>query len=1704
MRAFDSNRYINIPYVDGGRTEAGADCWGLVRLIYQNEFDIELPGHDGIDRGSREDAELAEYMAAHRENWERVRVPEVGDIVLMRLAGEPIHVGVVVAPGYFIHARADSDVVAEKYTTTRWSHRIEGFYRYAPKADGVTISGCPHPLKMQRIDGVAVAGSTLAEAVTAHCAGVPDGFSRHGVAFVNGIRVDQADWPAYRLNEGDRIEFRMFPGKSQDESLLTSALIMVVAWWAGGAAAAAWNGGAATGAAAAGSMAATTGISASVAGAIAQGAVSLLGNALVNALAPANSPNGSGPVKPQYMLAGGANTATPYAALPVVLGTHDFTPPLGANTFMSSDGSDRFLHLLLVWGYGPLDISNLRIGQTPLTDYADVTAYHLQGDANEFVDGHLDWDRQEVRDLLNVYGSDISQQRPEAEITETFLSRTSTSTNLNRLSLLLTFPQGLTNMDHFNDNMGDLRPQSVIVVFEYRRLGYFNSSGIWVPVDEAFKDNFAAVPGMPTTLIGYRDPETGYYPTGNGIVVLRDRNKLIYKPTQYMDSSYSTVALPNTPADNEVLVYTIANGAMSSQHNTALYTGFDITVTTVTENIVEDAPLGGPYTRTLVSRWFSITSAEVEDFNIYRDATRDPFDKIIDINLNAEPGQYEVRLKRTNAETTTEGAADKVMLLAITEYSDNVRPVNPPKPMAMTALKIRATDQLNGTLEGLTGTVSSKQLIWDGVEWRSPGAADRRNNPASLILHVLRHPANAKPVPYSAIDLLALQHFSEFCDDHGFVYENVITGQRPVRDVVNEIAAAGRASISMPDGKWSVVIDEPKTQIAQHFTPSNSWGFKGVRLLPKLPHALRCQFRNRRKDYQPDEMLIYADGYNESNATLIEAIDLPGVTQPVEDDGSPGPVWRLGRHHMEQIILRPEEYELYADIESVICTRGGRVKVAHDIPMWGLGSGRIKSVIGDVTGVVVDEPVQMEAGKNYTLRWRTAGNVTNTATITGVAGMFETLNFLTAISSNKPAAGDVFMFGELDRESVDCLVKSVEPLAGLQARLLLCDYAPAVFDAETLPFGGWESQITLPPPMLRLVIDQAPIIASLIADEGALTVVGSGFQANILAKWNTSSALNESTVEPLAQTISRVEAQYRLTDSISAVWKTVPLVDAKAGAVYIGPLVERQSFDIRLRFIGDDGRTGPWVAQTGIYVTGKTNPPPDVSGLTYSLEAGGIVLKWAAVAAVDLADYVVKRGASWAAASEIATPSANELRVAVTGAGGDPYWVVARDTSGNLSATPVSLAVPIVVPGGVSPTIGFDGADYVLRWSAPTAMFLIDDYEIRHGASWAAGTVVGRTYGTVYQIPVTWAGERKFWVAATDIAGNVGTAEMTSLTITAPAQPVVTAQVVDNNVLLYWTDAAASLPIVEYEIKRGAEVVGTKQGLFTTLFETVAGTYTYSVTGIDSAGNYGTPKTLAVTVSQPPDYVLRGDYDSTFAVAGNVTSVAFSNATLDASVGGVIMPINTTETVAQHFTNHSWSTPQDQINAGYPIFIQPANSPGYYEETIDVGTTLGACKVTVSPTYTVIAGSPTVSVTISLSANGSTWTDYPDTTQVFGTNYRYVKVRVTASGDSHALINFTGINTRLDVKLKTISGATTCDASDSGGTTVYITDTRAAGGDPEFIDVEAIQVTPAGTTPITAIYDFVDAPNPTSFKILLFNSAGARVSGTASWTVRGY
>ena len=93
---------------------------------------------------------------------------------------------------------------------------------------------------------------------------------------------------------------------------------------------------------------------------------------------------------------------------------------------------------------------------------------------------------------------------------------------------------------------------------------------------------------------------------------------------------------------------------------------------------------------------------------------------------------------------------------------------------------------------------------------------------------------------------------------------------------------------------------------------------------------------------------------------------------------------------------------------------------------------------------------------------------------------------------------------------------------------------------------------------------------------------------------------------------------------------------------------------------------------------------------------------------------------------------------------------------------------------------------------------------------------------------------------------------------------------------------------------------------------------------------------------------------------------------------------------------------------------------------------------------------------------------------------------------------------QLDVKRTVWAGNATCNATDAGGTVVYLTKNGTSGGSPVFIDVTGITIGVNSLLNITPVYDFVDTPYPTQFKILLFNSAtGARVSGNISYTATG-
>lgn len=131
--------YIGVPYKLRGRTREEADCWGICWLVLEEVFGIKAPLLEGLVwDGSSTAADRAEtgrvVIMRSQEYCDPVPVGEerAGDIVALSIAGNPLHMGLVVAPGLMLHSAEDADSALERYDGMVWRKRVTGFYRVRP------------------------------------------------------------------------------------------------------------------------------------------------------------------------------------------------------------------------------------------------------------------------------------------------------------------------------------------------------------------------------------------------------------------------------------------------------------------------------------------------------------------------------------------------------------------------------------------------------------------------------------------------------------------------------------------------------------------------------------------------------------------------------------------------------------------------------------------------------------------------------------------------------------------------------------------------------------------------------------------------------------------------------------------------------------------------------------------------------------------------------------------------------------------------------------------------------------------------------------------------------------------------------------------------------------------------------------------------------------------------------------------------------------------------------------------------------------------------------------------------------------------------------------------------------------------------------------------------------------------------------------
>lgn len=108
------SQYQSIPFVDKGRTFAGCDCWGLVRLILFREKNIETPSYDTISADDliavEKQQRVPGWTHVPTNAWNAARVSQPFDVALLRFP-EGFHLGIVSSARKLLHTCAGTGVV---------------------------------------------------------------------------------------------------------------------------------------------------------------------------------------------------------------------------------------------------------------------------------------------------------------------------------------------------------------------------------------------------------------------------------------------------------------------------------------------------------------------------------------------------------------------------------------------------------------------------------------------------------------------------------------------------------------------------------------------------------------------------------------------------------------------------------------------------------------------------------------------------------------------------------------------------------------------------------------------------------------------------------------------------------------------------------------------------------------------------------------------------------------------------------------------------------------------------------------------------------------------------------------------------------------------------------------------------------------------------------------------------------------------------------------------------------------------------------------------------------------------------------------------------------------------------------------------------------------------------------------------------------
>ena len=680
-------------------------------------------------------------------------------------------------------------------------------------------------------------------------------------------------------------------------------------------------------------------------------------------------------------------------------------------------------------------------------------------------------------------------------------------------------------------------------------------------------------------------------------------------------------------------------------------------------------------------------------------------------------GRYDVRVMLTSTQNSGARYANDVYWESLQEivYDDFAYP-----GVSLLAVKITATDKISGGIPTVACRATRNNVaVWNG----SADVSKAANLPPWICCDILRNEEYGGQADKTRLVYAAFSDWADWCTENSLACNIYLDSAFSLRKALDMIGLLGRGNVVQMGSRFTCIVDKPEELPVQRFLFTAGNIVKDSFNIEWLPYEGRANAL---------EVTYFDAEINYSRQSfLLKSHDFETTDQPVE----PATLTLVGCTNRAMAIkhgtaqLKRNRYLTMmptwtAAVDSIGCTPGDVVEVAHDRPQWGF-SGRAVSATNNT--ITLDRSVTLSPGTTYMVtvlhasddsredRYVTAvSEQTTTSTLT-----------LTAIWTANPAKYDQYSFGVEHHVTQLVRIGRITRSQEMRRKITALEYLAAAYDDDAT-VGVYE-------PVADLV-NVADLRAVEIHKYGT-----DGVGHNVVSlTWRGQALL----------------------------WQVFYREHGMAGPWISGGSTNYPFFEVNGLTAGKDYDftiTSTGVVNAAQIVTlsysGISVPAPDVPvTFTAALSGQFITLAWTASADVRVKGYTILLNGS----ALITNYQGNKYvyRGNLT-AGTYNFTLKAVDQYGQESTATDAASISILVPSTPSPSSSVIGELVNLTWPACKTSLPIDHYVIN---------ATQMSNGPAYSERINWAGAKQFSIKAVDIAGNesgIGTITVNVTALTA-------------------------------------------------------------------------------------------------------------------------------------------------------------------------------------------------------------------------------------------------------------------------------------------------------------------------------------------------